>query len=377
MSKKKNKKIFNIDMIVSAGNSLPNWILILIENKFKISLKYIPRALLVTFFTIILYPFVIIEKLLFDRKIKKIKIKSPVFIIGHMRSGTTFLHYLLSKDDRFAFITTSQTVFPWVFLTLEKIIRPFVKYVLPNKRPMDNMTLKEEFPQEEEIAIANLCPYSPNNGAYFPDHLEEFYRKYSFFENVDNKTINKWKKIYTYFLKKISYKCNGRRILSKSLVNSGRINLLIEMFPDAKFIFIYRNPYKLFFSTKKLYKTFILKNMSFHDISDDKLEKIILNCAKIGFTKYFKDRNFIKKGNLVEVRFEDFIKTPVKHLKKIYETLNIDGFKIYEDKFKKLAESYANYKQDNYKINDELREKIHKELKIVFDKCKYSKYEMN
>ena len=377
MIKKKNKKLFHIDMIVSAGNSLPNWFAVLIKNKFKVSLKYIPRVLLVTFVTIILYPFVLIEKLFFDRKIKKIKIKSPVFIIGHMRSGTTFLHYLLSKDDRFAYATTSQTVFPWIFITLEKIITPFMRYVLPNKRPMDNMGLKEEYPQEEELAIANLCPYSPNNGAYFPKHLEEFYRKYSFFENINKKTIDKWKKIYSYYLKKISYKCNGKRILSKSLVNSGRINLLLEMFPDAKFIFIYRNPYKLFLSTKKLYKTFILKNMAFHDISDDELEEIILNCAKIGFTKYFEDRNLIKKGNLVEIKFEEFIKTPVEHLKKIYETLNIDGFETYEPKFNTLAKSYENYKQDNYKISDELKERIYKKLKIIFDKCKYSKNEMS
>jgi hypothetical protein len=377
LDKKKNKKKLKIDMIISAGNSLPNWIVVLIKNKFYVGIKYIPRALLVTFITLFLYPFVLLEKLLFDRKINKTKIKSPVFIIGHMRSGTTFLHYLLSKDDRFAYATTSQTAFPWVFLTLERVIRPFMKYVLPSKRPMDNMAIKEEYPQEEELAIANLCPYSPNNGAYFPTHQEEFYRKYSFFENINKKIINKWKKTYIYYLKKITFKNNGKRILSKSLVNSGRINLLLEMFPDAKFIFIYRNPYKLFLSTKKLYKTFIFKNMAFHDITDEKLEENILTCAKIGFKKYFNDRNLIKKGNLVEVKFEDFVKTPVEDLKKIYEILNIDKFEKYQAEFKNFAKAYENYKQDKYNISDELRERIYNKLKIVFDEFNYSKYEKN
>ncbi len=364
-------------MLTSAGNSFPNWIAILIKNKFMVSLKYIPRALLVSLISFFLYPFVLLEKIIFDRKIKKIKIKSPVFIIGHMRSGTTFLHYMLSKDDRFAFASTTETVFPWVFITLEKILRPFMKSVLPRKRPMDNMMLKEEYPQEEEIAIANICPYSPNIGAYFPKNLEKFYRKYSFFENENIKTIKKWGKIYTYFLKKISFKYNGKRILSKSLVNSGRINLLLELFPDAKFILIYRNPYKLFLSTKKLYKTFIFKNMTFHDIPDEELDEKILKLAKIGFDKYFKDRELIKKGNLIEVKFEEFIKSPVNHLKKIYETLNINGFELYENKFKELAKDYEDYKQDSYNINDELREKIYNELKNVFEKCSYSKYEFN
>lgn len=377
MNKKKGNKFFKIDMITSAGNSFPNWLAILINNKFMISLKYIPRAILVTLISFFLYPFVLLEKLLYDKKIKKVEIKSPVFIIGHMRSGTTFLHYMLSKDDRFAFASTSETVFPWIFLTLEKIIRPFMKAVLPNKRPMDNMMMREDYPQEEELAIANLCPYSPNNGAYFPKNLEKYYRKYSFFEGVDKKTIKKWSEIYTYFLKKVSFKNNEKRILSKSLVNSGRINLLLDLFPDAKFIFIYRNPYKLFLSTKKLYKTFIFKNMIFHDISDEELEEKILKLAKIGFEKYFIDRDLIKKGNLIEIKFEDFIKNPVTHLKKIYEKLNIDGFEIYENKFIDLARSYEDYKQDSYNISDELREKIYTELKSVFDKCGYSKYEFN
>ena len=198
----KNKKPLKIDLVTSAGNSFPNWIKVLAINKFQVGIKYIPRALIVTLITLLLFPFVIIEKILFNSKIKKTKIVSPVFIIGHMRSGTTFLHLLLSQDKRFAFSTTSETIFPWIFLTLEKIIRPFTKFVMPEKRPMDNMEFKEEYPQEEEFAIANLCTYSPNIGAYFPKNLEKFYRKYSLFENVSEKIITKWKNTYIYFLKK-------------------------------------------------------------------------------------------------------------------------------------------------------------------------------
>ena len=243
----KNKKSFKIDLITSVGNSFPNWIKVLFLNKFQVDFKFIPRAIIVTVFTLLLYPFVIIEKLLFDKKIKNIKIISPVFIIGHMRSGTTFLHHLLSQDNRFSYTTTSETIFPWIFLTLDKIIRPFTKYVMPEKRPMDNMDFKEEYPQEEEFAIANLCSYSPNIGAYFPKNLEKYYRKYSLFENVNKKIIKKWEKTYIYFLKKITLKNKGKRVLSKSLVNSGRIKQLLEMFPDAKIYFHSQKPLSCFF----------------------------------------------------------------------------------------------------------------------------------
>jgi omega-hydroxy-beta-dihydromenaquinone-9 sulfotransferase len=369
----KNKKSFKIDLITSAGNSFPNWIKVLVLNKFQVGFKYIPRALLVTVVTLVLSPFVIIEKILFNGKIKKAKIVSPVFIIGHMRSGTTFLHLLLSQDNRFAFPTTSETIFPWIFFTLDKLIRSFTKYVLPEKRPMDNMDFKEENPQEEEFAIANLCPYSPNIGAYFPKNLEKFYRNYSLFENVDEKIINKWKSTYSYYLKKITLKNKGKRILSKSLVNSGRIKQLLEMFPDAKFISIHRNPYNVFLSTKKLYKKLIFKNMSFQEINDNELESGILTLAEIGYKRYLEVKKLLNKNNLIEVKYESFVKSPLKHIKKIYKELNISGYDKVEPCFKALLNDYQNYKADSYIIDPVLKNRIYKKLKIIFDNFGYSK----
>ena len=371
MSNKKRQ--LKINLITSVGNSFPNWIKILALNKFKVGIKYIPRALIVTLITFFLYPFVLIEKLIYNSRIKKTKINSPVFIIGHMRSGTTFLHHLLSQDDRFAFPTTSETIFPWIFLTLDKIIRPFVKYVLPEKRPMDNMDFREDYPQEEEFAIANLCPFSPNIGAYFPKNLEKYYRNYSLFENMEQNVINKWENAYKYFLKKITYKNTGKRILSKSLVNSGRIKHLIKMFPDAKFICIHRNPYHVFLSTKKLYKKFIFTNMSFQEISENELEKAILTLAKIGYESYLLDKKLLNKENLIEVNYEKFIKKPLVYLKNIYSQLKINGYDKVEPQFITLLKNYKNYKADTYTIDNNLKNRIYKELKIIFENYGYSK----
>lgn len=370
---KKKKKLFEVKLLSSAGNSFVNWIGILSENKFRIDFKYIPRALAVTFVTIILTPFQVLEKLLFNRKINKIKLQPPVFIIGHMRSGTTFLHHILSRDKNFSYVTTTEAIFPWVFLTLNKVLRAFMHLVLPEKRPMDNMLLTENLPQEEELAIANLCLYSPNQGAYFPKKIEMYYNKYSFFENVSDKIIKKWKKVYTFFLKKISYNNNEKTVLSKSLVNSCRINLLTEMFPDAKFIFIYRNPYKVFLSTLKLYKKFIFEHMSFQDISTEELQDTVLKLAKKGYRKYLDDKKLIKKGNLIEVKFEDFVKTPIDHLQKIYEDLNLPGFDEAKTNFINFSKKYENYKQDTYNIDEELKNKIYNELKFVFDHYNYER----
>jgi hypothetical protein len=52
--------------------------------------------------------------------------KSPLFIIGHWRSGTTLLHNLLATDPGFGYTTTYQAIFPnnlrskWIFKNFKR-----------------------------------------------------------------------------------------------------------------------------------------------------------------------------------------------------------------------------------------------------------------
>ena len=66
---------------------------------------------------------------------------SPVFILGHPRTGTTLLHNLLSQDaEQFGFANTFHCGFPGGFLTLEKH-NHLLEGVIDKKRPMDNVKL--------------------------------------------------------------------------------------------------------------------------------------------------------------------------------------------------------------------------------------------
>ena len=63
-----------------------------------------------------------------------------MFILGHPRTGTTHLFNLLSLDSKFAYTNTFQAGFPSGFLLLERF-KVYLKNVVDNKRPMDNMAL--------------------------------------------------------------------------------------------------------------------------------------------------------------------------------------------------------------------------------------------
>ena len=355
-----------------AGTSFVNWMKMLIENRFQIDWQFLPKAMYVTIMILTTTPFRISERRKFDKKLENVKIAPLLFIVGHWRSGTTFLHYLMGQDKDLAYVSTFETMAPGVFLGSEKMFREIVKNHLPEKRPMDDLEMEADLPYEEEYAIANLSPYSFYHGWYFPRRIDYYFKQYVTFEGVESEAIEKWRQVYGYFLKKITYKNNGKRIMLKSLVNTGKIKLLLEMFPDAKFIHIYRNPYKVYLSTWKLYKK-ILPSFSFQHVKIEQFDKSIIKFYKELYKKYFDERKLIPKENLVEIRYEDFVKEPVKTLESVYKKLGLNGFEDAKPAFEKYVKKHENYKPDTYKLDESIKNKIYNEWEFAFKEFGYKK----
>jgi len=353
-----------------SGTSIVNWMRLLLENNFRVNWRFIPKALYVSIMIITMVPFRIYEKRKCDKKLKDVKVISPLFIIGHWRSGTTFLHYLLGQDKNLAYVSTFETMTPGMIIENEKMFKDIVKNHLPNKRPMDDLELNADLPYEEEYAVANLSSYSFYHGWYFPKKMGHYFRRYVLFENVNDRIKERWKEVYDYFLKKISYKNKGKRIMLKSLVNTAKIPLLLEMYPDAKFIHIYRNPYKVYLSTWKLYRK-ILPIFSFQHINCEQLDKEILFNYRALFERYLKDRKLIPEENLIEISYEDFVKDPVKTLDTIYAKFRLECFEKAKPSFERYVKKHENYKPDGYKIDDRIKKKVYNNWKLVFEEFGY------
>ncbi|MCK5183000.1 MAG: sulfotransferase, partial [Candidatus Heimdallarchaeota archaeon] len=99
------------------GTRFLNWLKLLFENRFRIDFRFLPRAFFITFITWIMIPLVLLERIRFSRKIKRTPITNPpIFIIGHWRSGTTYLQTLLIQDKQFTYVSNLHAFLPWVFL---------------------------------------------------------------------------------------------------------------------------------------------------------------------------------------------------------------------------------------------------------------------
>ncbi|MFH7027195.1 MAG: sulfotransferase family protein [Heteroscytonema crispum UTEX LB 1556] len=91
---------------------------------------------------------------------------------------------------------------------------------------------------------------------------------------------------------------NQKRLIVKNPINTARIKILLEMFPDAKFIHIYRNPYSIYASTNTLYKK-LVRILGFQTINEAQLEENIIFIYKQMMQNFLVDKNSIPPENLI------------------------------------------------------------------------------
>lgn len=174
----------------------------------------------------------------------------PLFILGHWRSGTTFVHNVFACDKHFGYTTTYQTVFPNLMLWGQPFFKKNMSFLMPDHRPTDNMELKVDLPQEEEFALSNMMPYTYYNFWFFPQKMLEYCDKYLLFNTITEEERQIFMKAFLKLVKISLHNTGGTQYLSKNPPHTGRVKTLLEMFPNAKFIYLKRNPYTVFESTR-------------------------------------------------------------------------------------------------------------------------------
>ncbi len=348
------------------------WIKTLWKNRFNVSFSKFHVLFVITLMTFMQYPLAAIEHLLLKRKIKNTKIeKSPVFIVGHQRSGTTHLHRLMTKDDSFIYPTLIDISYPLVFRYFRKIVTFITKIFMPEQRPMDNMVITVDEPEEHEIAIASFNGFSYIIGYMFLNNFDK-YENYGSFEKATVKERKKWTKTFQNFLKKLTLEYGNKILLLKNPNDTERINILLEMFPKSKFIHIYRDPYRVFLSTKKL---FIKNNRDTHlqNIKID-LDAFVISHYKKMYEKFYEDIPKIPKGQFIEIKYENLVENPLEELEKIYTQLSIPDFEKAKKNFEIYLNSLREYKVTKYEIDKALRSKIYSELSFTTKKWGYEKH---
>lgn len=295
---------------------------------------------------------------------------APVFILGHWRSGTTFVHNVLSCDKHFGYNTTYQTVFPHLMMFGQPFFKKNMSWLMPDKRPTDNMELAVDLPQEEEFALANMCPYTYYNFWFFPKYQLEYCDKYMLFNDITPEELKVWEETFTKLIKISLWNTGGTQFLSKNPPHTGRVRELVKMFPNAKFIYLMRNPYTVFESTRSFF-TNTIQPLKLEEFSDEQIEKNILTVYERLYHKYEADKACIPEGNLIEVRFEDFEADALGMTKKIYDTLSLPGWEEARTAIEQYVGAKKGYKKNKYDYAQRTRDLVETNWKFALDDWGY------
>lgn len=300
------------------------------------------------------------EKLLFDRQIARTKVhEQPIFIQGFARSGTTHLHNLMAQDPGLGFVTTYQAVAAPFFLITRGWLDRLIARRLPTTRPMDNVAVSLDFPQEEELALAAKCCLSSVHHLSFPERAREIMTKMGRME-LNEAEMQEWNRNYMYALRAATLTSYGRPLVLKTPANLGRTRLLLKLFPDAKFVFVVRNPYVVFSSTMRLYRTMI-PLYQLQEVDWDVIESAVFSNYVDMTHLYMQDRELIPKGNLMEVKFEDIEEDALDVLENIYNRLGLQGWTRAQKPITEYLDTLSGYRKNRYSFDQDLLNKVDRE----------------
>ena len=360
-----------------ALGSLRVW-LRLLRRSGGIDRAYVPRALFVTLSSLVTSPLRIWERIRYGRTIRKTRIHpAPIFIVGHWRSGTTHLHNLMCQDSNLGFMTTFQAMAPGFCLAGDGLIKRLLAKAAAARHPtriIDNIPLILDAPQEDEFALGNLSPVSFLHAYTLPRMAREIFTESVLFHGVAPQDLAQRLRSYKTVMRKATLKSGGRRLILKNCAGSGHIDTLLEMFPEARFIHIHRNPYHVFLSTLHLYRT-VIPRFQIQGIEDAEIEAVVLEFYDRLMHRYLAGRSKIPEGRLVEVRFEDLEAAPLEQIQRIYETLRLPGFAEAEADFRAYIDSVSGYRKNAYKLKAGVIDKVNRHWSFAFAEWGYTRLE--
>ncbi len=294
-------------------------------------------------------PFYLAERLIYDRRISLQAIdQGPIFVIGHWRSGTTHLHNILSQDDQFSYLSFSNMIMPHDLLLgrLLPVIPWIMKRALPKTRGIDRLPLSPSLPQEEELTLGMLSGESYYNCYFHPGSWDEY-----FSEAIPDASRSHgspgMRESYLKLLRKLSYLNHGKRLIFKNPASTSRITMLKELFPNAKFIHIRRNPYAVYASSRARLPRMV-SAFSLNDAPELDYDAITLRSYRELMTSYFDQRKGIPEADLLETSYEELISDPEKVIRQIYSKFGLERSATTIENHSRYLEAQTSYQKNTH-----------------------------
>jgi hypothetical protein len=285
--------------------------------------------------------------------------RDPIVIVGHWRTGSTFLHQLLTLDPRLTAPTTLQCVLPSGFLVAGRYIEPVMRRALSPTRPMDQVRLAPEEPHEDEFALLRMIEHSPLERLIFPQSARYFLLDETP-RFVREDEVAAWGEALAGFVKKVGYAA-GKRVVLKNPFHSVRISLLRTLFPAARYIHIRRDPVAVIPSTQRMW-AILGRSLTLGPWYGPPRMEEIVDVYQTMATRLEADIAALPAGQCAEIRFEDLEADPLRSLRSLYAELELAFEPEHETRVRAFLEGLRDYRKNSYTLNPEVASLIRTRL---------------
>jgi hypothetical protein len=347
------------------------WMRLLIAHRFAVHYSRWTAALIISALspghTLLRW----MQEAVFGRRVARTPIKhGPLFLLGHWRSGTTLLHELLSRDPRHAAPTTYECFSPHHFLLSRSWLPWLLGGLMPAHRPMDKMAAGWDRPQEDEFALCLLGQPSPYQRIAFPNQPASDADLFDL-RRLPARTLRRWKSVFLRLVRQWTLLNGDRRLVLKSPPHTCRIPLLMELFPDARFVHIIRDPYVLYPSTIRMWRLLYgihgLQRPSWRPLS----EYVLDNFTHL-YERFEEDKGQISPGRLHELRYEDLIRDPIGQLEAIYRHLDLGDFSPARADIEAYLSEIKNHETNRYFLTPDEHRTVTQRWGFVIRRYGYS-----
>ena len=356
MSEEKRAKLPFYSPRIWHGMSAGVWFRFLHQNGYAVAPKFWPMATAISAASLFNSTMGLLSELFNGRSATNTELESPpIFVLGHWRTGTTMLHELLVQDSQFSYPTTYQCMAPHHFMLTSSTVGPIIDVLMPKHRPMDNMVLGYSRPQEDEFALVNLGVTSNYLDWAFPNRKVD-YNNWLTLQDLSQDEISSWKQQFRWFLKRLNA-FDPRQQVLKSPTHTARVKILLELFPDAKFIHIVRNPFSVLPSTLRMW-TRMTDSLAFQNRKVDITLEDRIEVFQMMYERFYAEQSLIPYQNFVELRFEDLVADPVGEMRAIYEKLSLGEFEKAEPGILEYLESTKDFQGNKHNLSPEVEGSI-------------------
>ena len=311
---------------------------------------------------LVVEPLAWLQELLIAQRLQRLVLpNNPIVVIGHWRSGTTYLHQLLAADPAMATARNALTIAPQVAVLLRPWLRPLLGRLMTRVRPIDAVPWGADDPQEDEVGLARLTMDNNMAGMAFPrDYL--FHLRRSVIASTTD-FERQWLRFT-----RLTWLHDGEgksRLLIKNSAHSARVPMLLKAFPKARFVLLTRPPLDSIRSLVQVKQRLAdLVGLQSKPSLLKQVDETVIAHREL-MAAFERSRHCIPAGQLLDVEFSDLVSRPLETVQRIYTSFDLEGWSEAEAPIRQRIAKARTYKADAVDLPEALEHHLRDCLGVV------------